>query len=287
MQAMLVKLPRNIPGNALRFRASAPALPPAAARYGSKPVDFATSPYQCFAQTPSVARSPGGHLSIAGSNSTPTASQRSRSMRSGFCKTSRASITGGIDSRPLAHPIEDLGLLHEANVFQRRVVVLPDVGSDHLRRIANQKTVRQTRQASRDRSPATDDASSASDKKPNVEGPLCPDRGTSARQAGDHLPPIGLPGRDHLLRHRMFFPRRLEIERVERLIDHHGVGAIPHARIIAVEILRGPDHIARRNRCVIIVRRRSQSAETKSTMRCRIFSSGSRPSPPPCCLPNA
>ncbi len=47
------------------------------------------------------------------------------------------------NSRSFTHPIENLGLLHKAKIVQRRFVILPDIGSNHLRRIANQKAIRQ------------------------------------------------------------------------------------------------------------------------------------------------
>ena len=56
-----------------------------------------TSLYQCFAQTPSVSRNPGGHDSIASSNSTSTASHNNPRILAGFSRTSRASITGGAE----------------------------------------------------------------------------------------------------------------------------------------------------------------------------------------------
>ena len=44
--------------------------------------------------------------------------------------------------RSLAHPLEDLSLLHETQILQFRIIILFDIGRDHFGRIANQKTIR-------------------------------------------------------------------------------------------------------------------------------------------------
>jgi hypothetical protein len=97
---------------------------------------------------PSVSRNPGGHESIALSNSTPTVSQRSRKMRSGFFQNifcidnwrHRAGVVVGRGS--FAHKIEDFLLLNVTEIFQFRFRILFDVGKNHFARVADEKTIR-------------------------------------------------------------------------------------------------------------------------------------------------
>ena len=60
------------------------------------------------------------------------------------------------------------------------------------------------------------------------------------------LAPIGRLRGDHLFAHRMDEPGGDEIGGVERLVADRAVAAVPKERIIAVEMLRGPDHMAMR-----------------------------------------
>jgi hypothetical protein len=64
-------------------------------RGGEKPVDRCTESYQWAAQTPSLARGPGGQLSIFSLNGMPKASQRLVKTRRGAPSRESASITGG------------------------------------------------------------------------------------------------------------------------------------------------------------------------------------------------
>ena len=90
---------------------------------------------------PSVSRKPGGQESIDLLNSTPTASQSSRSVPSGFCSTSLASTTGGTAFVRASDEIKNLCLLHETEILERRVFSLFNVGINHFARVANQKTI--------------------------------------------------------------------------------------------------------------------------------------------------
>ena len=187
-----------------------------------------TSAYQCFAQTPSVVaptRRPRKHRSVK-LHARPLRRADAR-VCSGFSSTSRASITGGSGPYPRPHAIEKLRLLRETRDPRRRLVILLQIGNDHFARIANQKTIHDFAAASRDRSPAADDASSVSDKRC-----ASPSR-HRASQMRDHFPPIRFALRDHFLRARMRIARAREIKRIERFVDHGCIRAIapgPHHR---------------------------------------------------------
>src|SRR5205807_1427700 len=89
-----------------------------------------------------------------------------------------------------ADPIENFRLLDEADICQSRIVVLLEVGNDHLARIADEKAVR-------DRSePATIDLRQQMMRHLLlVENAFSP--GNVSRQAHDYFSPIGLTARDH------------------------------------------------------------------------------------------
>ena len=80
----LQQLPANASGNASDGAAG-----------GANPVDRSTAPYQCWPQTPSVARRPVGHCNIASVHGISSAAQRARIIPAGSARTSSASITGG------------------------------------------------------------------------------------------------------------------------------------------------------------------------------------------------
>ena len=70
--------------------------------------------------------------------------------------------------------------------------------------------------------------------------------GDVAGQSLDNISPVRLAVGDYFIGTGMIAACRLQVMRVERLIAHECVRAIPHDRIIAVEMFRGPDHIAMR-----------------------------------------
>ena len=120
-----------------------------------------------------------------------------------------------------------------------RIVVFLEVRNDDLTGIANEKTVRHRTQPV------------AIDLRQQVMRHLLLIKNAfalrhAAGQRLDHSPPIGLTVRNHFTRAGMIAAGDAQIMRVEWFIAHERVGRFPHDRIIAVEILRGPDHMAMR-----------------------------------------
>ena len=67
------------------------------------------------------------------------------------------------------------------------------------------------------------------------------------QQAGHDIAPVSRLRGQHFFAHRMIGAGLRQIGGIERLVDDPGVRcAAPNERIIAVEMLRGPDHIAMR-----------------------------------------
>ena len=78
------------------------------------------------------------------------------------------------------------------------------------------------------------------------KGPLCRDSGIGPVSCATTFRQSVSPCCDHFIGARMLLASRIQVKCVERLIDNKCVRPIPHARIIAVEIFRGPDHMATR-----------------------------------------
>ena len=103
-------------------------------RYWPNPVDCHTDAYQYGAQTPSVSRGPGGQRSIWAENGTPSAG----TARAAPPRAVQQVVA--VDHRP-AEPVEDLGLLPQAEVVQGWGGPHPGVGGQQLGRIPDQERV--------------------------------------------------------------------------------------------------------------------------------------------------
>src|SRR5437764_14944571 len=99
-------------------------------------------------------------------------------------------------------PIENFRLLDEADIFRRRIVVLLEVGNDHLARIADEKAVRD-----RSEPAAIDLRQQMMRHLLLVENAFSP--GNVPRQARDYFSPIRLTARDHFSSAGMFAARRV------------------------------------------------------------------------------
>ena len=208
--------------------------------HGSKPVDRSTASYQCFAQIPSVGRRPGGQCSIA-------------------------LVEGDADAR--AEPRQ-----HAARILQHVL------GVEHGRRCLRCAPARRGRSrpaaAARCRAaPAgtifASEAGSISAgcadqegvgeaehpvaahvRQPVVGHVLLVVDGAAVRnrpdQPGHHALPVAVVMLDHLVDARVRDGHLRQVVSVEGLVHTQASGRFPKARISAVEMLRGPDHIAMR-----------------------------------------
>ena len=111
--------------------------------------------------------------------------------------------------------------------------------------------------------------------------------GNAGRQSGrEQMVHDALPVRfsmtNNLGRAGMGFAGLLQVEGIEGFVDDNGIGSVPQDRIIAVEMLRGPDHIARRNSFDSLgfadgmVKKRSRSSSHDFHEGCIITASRSR-----------
>ena len=126
----------------------------------------------------------------------------------------------------LADPIENFRLLYEADIFQRRFVVLLNVRGDDFAWIADQKTILHGAE------PATIDPRQQVMRHLLLIKNVFP-LGDVASQSLDNISPVRLAVVDYFIGTGMITARRLQVMRVERLIAQECVRAIsprPHHR---------------------------------------------------------
>ena len=207
--------------------------------YGSKPVDRSTASYQCFAQIPSVGRRPGGQCSIRSSKATPTRPQNRSSTPRGSLSTSSRIEDGRRLAGARLHVAEDLDLLRQPGVAEHRLAHLRGEAGKHLGRMPDQERVGEA-----------EDPLAAQVRQPVVGHVLLVVDGAAvgnrSGQPGDDPLPVAVVMPDHLVDARVRDGDCAGSGRRGARRTTQASGRFSKARISAVEMLRGPDHIAMR-----------------------------------------
>src|SRR5206468_8176907 len=115
--------------------------------------------------------------------------------------------------RASSDEIENLCLLHETEVLERRNLSFFDIRTDHFAWVANQKTVCHCAK------PFAIDFGKKMVRHLFLKKNLFAIRDRPGEMRDD-FPPVGFARCDHLIRAGMLDAGRLQIERVKRLIDN-------------------------------------------------------------------
>ncbi len=187
---------------------------PISRRGGAKPVDFSTASYQAGAQTPSLARRPGGQDSIASSKAMPQAAQSAR-QHAARDRPARPGLRPPAARWPSRSrgALEQRDLRGQADLVEGEIgLALARVGGEHRLGRADEEGVDEAVDPVAAEAGRACDGSCASDTRP----PCRRGRARSER-VGDRAPVGRLRG-DHLLAHGMVEAGRGEIGGVERLV---------------------------------------------------------------------